>query len=47
MISQLEGQLKTASSYWKSASDAAGRFSWKPGFAEMIIAYSMSGLHLE
>ena len=46
IISQLEGQLEAASSYWKSASDTAEKCSSKPGFIEMIIAYSMIEIRL-
>ncbi len=42
IISQLESQLETAVSYWNATSVAAEKCSWEPGFAEMIIAYSMS-----
>ena len=42
IITQLEGQLEAAYSYWKLALDTVEKCSSGPGFIEMIVAYSMS-----
>jgi hypothetical protein len=46
IISRLTDDLTSAANYWTAAAAAARDCGWRPGFPEMVIAYSVSELQL-
>lgn len=46
IIHRLLDHLELAKEYWERAAKAAKERGWRPGFAEMIITYSMGEIML-